>query len=79
MHFIKEVLLLPALSNGDEKIVGGLACLLSEIGQAVSVLFVTLQFSRFTGSCTHEQILEDMILYLNDIQMQYILVCIIRF
>ncbi|XP_062010475.1 transportin MOS14 isoform X2 [Rosa rugosa] len=40
VHFIKEVLLLPALSNGDEKIVGGLACLLSEIGQAAPSLIV---------------------------------------
>lgn len=28
---------MPALSNSDEKVVGGLACLLSEIGQAVSI------------------------------------------
>lgn len=35
VHFLKEVLLLPALSKGDEKVIGGLACLLSEIGQAV--------------------------------------------
>jgi hypothetical protein len=31
------VLLLPALSKGDEKVIGGLACLLSEIGQVVRV------------------------------------------
>ncbi|KAM1014807.1 hypothetical protein EV2_045750 [Malus domestica] len=40
VHFLKEVLLLPALSNGDEKVVGGLACLLSEIGQAAPSLIV---------------------------------------
>ncbi|XP_050380525.1 transportin MOS14 [Argentina anserina] len=40
VHFIKEILLLPALNNGDEKIVGGLACLLSEIGQAAPSLIV---------------------------------------
>lgn len=34
--FLKELLLLPALTDGDEKVIGGLACLMSEIGQAVS-------------------------------------------
>ena len=37
MQFLKEVLLLPALNNRDEKVIGGLACLMSEIGQAVSI------------------------------------------
>ncbi|KAK4272279.1 hypothetical protein QN277_020861 [Acacia crassicarpa] len=40
VHYLKEVLLLPALSRGDEKIIGGLACLLSEIGQAAPSLIV---------------------------------------
>ncbi|XP_059452745.1 transportin MOS14 isoform X1 [Corylus avellana] len=40
VHFLKEVLLLPALSKGDEKVIGGLACLLSEIGQAAPSLIV---------------------------------------
>ncbi|KAB1211378.1 Transportin-3 [Morella rubra] len=40
VHFLKEVLLLPALSTGDEKVIGGLACLLSEIGQAAPSLIV---------------------------------------
>ncbi|ONI20150.1 hypothetical protein PRUPE_3G316100 [Prunus persica] len=40
VHFLKEVLLMPALSNSDEKVVGGLACLLSEIGQAAPSLIV---------------------------------------
>ncbi|PON35483.1 Exportin [Parasponia andersonii] len=40
IHFLKEVLLLPALTNGDEKVVGGIACLLSEIGQAAPSLLV---------------------------------------
>ncbi|KAF3776916.1 Transportin-3 [Nymphaea thermarum] len=31
----KEILLQPALENGDEKVIGGLACLMAEIGQAV--------------------------------------------
>lgn len=35
VQFLKEALLLPALTNGDEKVIGGLACLMSEIGQAV--------------------------------------------
>lgn len=30
------MLLHPALANGDEKVISGIACLLSEIGQAVS-------------------------------------------
>ncbi|XP_073296001.1 uncharacterized protein [Primulina huaijiensis] len=38
--FFKEALLLPALKSGDEKVIGGLACLLSEIGQAAPFLFV---------------------------------------
>ncbi|KAM3712954.1 hypothetical protein ACJW31_01G218200 [Castanea mollissima] len=40
VHFLKEVLLLPALTKGDEKVIGGLACLLSEIGQAAPSLIV---------------------------------------
>lgn len=42
VHFLKEALLLPALSNRDEKVIGGLACLLSEIGQAVSIIYECL-------------------------------------
>ncbi|XP_057489374.1 transportin MOS14 isoform X2 [Actinidia eriantha] len=38
--FLKEVILLPALTNGDEKVIGGLACLMSEIGQAAPSLIV---------------------------------------
>ncbi|XP_058179834.1 transportin MOS14 isoform X2 [Rhododendron vialii] len=38
--YLKEVLLLPALTNGDEKVIGGLACLMSEIGQAAPSLIV---------------------------------------
>ncbi|KAH9329052.1 hypothetical protein KI387_001160, partial [Taxus chinensis] len=34
----KDGLLLPALASGNEKIVGGLACLLTEIGQAAPTL-----------------------------------------
>jgi len=37
VHYLKEVLLFPALNRGDMKVIGGLACLLSEIGQAVSI------------------------------------------
>lgn len=33
------MLLLPALTRGDVKVIAGLACLMSEIGQAVSILF----------------------------------------
>ncbi|XP_075643582.1 transportin MOS14 isoform X1 [Castanea sativa] len=40
VHFLKEVLLLPSLTKGDEKVIGGLACLLSEIGQAAPSLIV---------------------------------------
>ncbi|TYK28317.1 transportin-3 isoform X2 [Cucumis melo var. makuwa] len=35
VHFLKEMLLLPSLSTGDEKVISGLACLFSEVGQAV--------------------------------------------
>lgn len=35
VHFLKEMLLLPSLSSGDEKVISGLACLFSEVGQAV--------------------------------------------
>lgn len=38
VQFLKEALLLPALTNGDEKVIGGLACLMSEIGQAAPAL-----------------------------------------
>ncbi|KAH9742989.1 Xpo1 domain-containing protein [Citrus sinensis] len=38
--FLKELLLLPALTDGDEKVIGGLACLMSEIGQAAPSLIV---------------------------------------
>ncbi|XP_073128464.1 transportin MOS14 isoform X2 [Henckelia pumila] len=38
--FFKESLLLPALKSGDEKVIGGLACLMSEIGQAAPFLIV---------------------------------------
>ncbi|XP_038891351.1 transportin-3 [Benincasa hispida] len=40
VHFLKEMLLLPSLSSGDEKIIGGLACLFSEVGQAAPFLIV---------------------------------------
>lgn len=40
VQFLKDVLLLPALGNGDEKIVSGIACLMSEIGQAAPSLIV---------------------------------------
>ncbi|GAV85541.1 LOW QUALITY PROTEIN: Xpo1 domain-containing protein [Cephalotus follicularis] len=40
IHFIKDILLLPALTNGDEKVTAGLACLMSEIGQAAPSLIV---------------------------------------
>ncbi|XP_030483962.2 transportin MOS14 isoform X1 [Cannabis sativa] len=40
IHFLKESLLLPALNNRDEKVIGGIACLLSEIGQAAPSLIV---------------------------------------
>ncbi|KAG9450046.1 hypothetical protein H6P81_010011 [Aristolochia fimbriata] len=33
VQFLREALLLPALANRDEKVIGGLACLMSEIGQ----------------------------------------------
>ncbi|XP_061372363.1 transportin MOS14 isoform X2 [Gastrolobium bilobum] len=40
VHYLKEALLLPALNRGDLKVIGGLACLLSEIGQAAPSLIV---------------------------------------
>lgn len=44
VQFLKEALLLPALSNRDEKVISGLACLMSEIGQAVCSLFFLFLF-----------------------------------
>ncbi|XP_068665296.1 transportin MOS14 isoform X2 [Aristolochia californica] len=38
VQFLREVLLLPALTSRDEKVIGGLACLMSEIGQAAPAL-----------------------------------------
>jgi hypothetical protein len=36
VQFLRDTLLKPALINADLKIISGLACLMSEIGQAVS-------------------------------------------
>ncbi|XP_026666278.2 transportin-3 isoform X4 [Phoenix dactylifera] len=38
IQYLKEILLLPALLNRDEKVIGGLAGLMSEIGQAAPAL-----------------------------------------
>ncbi|CAA2985061.1 transportin MOS14 isoform X1 [Olea europaea subsp. europaea] len=38
--FLKEAILIPALNSRDEKPIGGLACLMSEIGQAAPSLIV---------------------------------------
>ncbi|XP_020554942.1 importin-13 isoform X1 [Sesamum indicum] len=38
--YLKEELLFPALKSGDEKVIGRLACLMSEIGQAAPFLIV---------------------------------------
>ncbi|KAL8139982.1 hypothetical protein V2J09_006003 [Rumex salicifolius] len=38
VQLLKDALLLPALDNGDEKIIGGLGCLMSETGQAAPSL-----------------------------------------
>ncbi|CAA0824590.1 ARM repeat superfamily protein [Striga hermonthica] len=38
--FLKEVLLFPALKSGNEKVIAGLACLMSEIGQAALFMIV---------------------------------------
>ncbi|KAF8775876.1 hypothetical protein HU200_004124 [Digitaria exilis] len=43
MPYIREVLLLPALTNRSDKIIAGLACLMCEVGQAVR--FLSLCFS----------------------------------
>ncbi|KAL2344548.1 hypothetical protein Fmac_005833 [Flemingia macrophylla] len=40
VHYLKEVLLFPALTRGDIKVIGGLSCPLSEIGQAAPSLIV---------------------------------------
>ncbi|XP_021736093.1 transportin MOS14-like isoform X2 [Chenopodium quinoa] len=40
VQFLKDALLCPALGNGDEKIISGIACLMSEIGQAAPSLIV---------------------------------------
>lgn len=40
VHFLKEMLLFPSLSSGDEKVISGLACLFSEVGQAAPSLIV---------------------------------------
>ncbi|KAL5724540.1 hypothetical protein ACHQM5_007785 [Ranunculus cassubicifolius] len=45
--FLKEVLLLPALSRGDETVLSGLSCLLSEIGQAAPALIVEASAEAF--------------------------------
>ncbi|XP_057982935.1 transportin MOS14 isoform X2 [Malania oleifera] len=40
IQYIKEVLLLPAITNHEGKVISGLACLMSEIGQAAPSLIV---------------------------------------
>lgn len=65
VQFLRDTLLKPALINADLKIISGLACLMSEIGQAVStssilspyecafnvlILFFTLLFVAFCGA-----------------------------
>ncbi|KAM7277159.1 hypothetical protein ACFE04_019025 [Oxalis oulophora] len=40
IHYIKEILLLPALNKRDEKVIAGLALLMSEIAQAAPSLIV---------------------------------------
>uniref|UniRef100_A0A7N0U9M2 Exportin-1/Importin-beta-like domain-containing protein n=1 Tax=Kalanchoe fedtschenkoi TaxID=63787 RepID=A0A7N0U9M2_KALFE len=40
VHFLREALLLPALANRNDKIISGLAFLMSEIGQAAPSLIV---------------------------------------
>ncbi|KAL0920160.1 hypothetical protein M5K25_009277 [Dendrobium thyrsiflorum] len=36
--YLKEILLLPALNSREEKVIGGFACLMSEVGQAAPAL-----------------------------------------
>lgn len=50
VHFLKEMLLLPALTGGDKKVIAGLACLMSEIGQAVSILYGLMVPFKYTSS-----------------------------
>lgn len=38
IQYLNEIFLRPALANGDEKTISGLACLMSEIGQAAPAL-----------------------------------------
>ncbi|KAL2319410.1 hypothetical protein Fmac_028379 [Flemingia macrophylla] len=40
VHYLKEVLIFPTLTRGDIKVIGGVSCLLSEIGQAAPSLIV---------------------------------------
>ncbi|GAB2236248.1 hypothetical protein Droror1_Dr00027987 [Drosera rotundifolia] len=40
VQYLKDVLLMPALTSGNEEVVGGLACLMSETGQAAPSLIV---------------------------------------
>ncbi|XP_078433747.1 ARM repeat superfamily protein [Wolffia australiana] len=57
IHYLKEVLLIPALKARNEKVIGGLACLLAEIGQAAPALIAeaspeALLFVDSLLSCT---------------------------
>ncbi|XP_020585146.1 transportin MOS14 isoform X2 [Phalaenopsis equestris] len=38
IRYMKEILLLPALKSRDEKVIGGFACLMSEVGQAAPAM-----------------------------------------
>ncbi|KAG6519369.1 transportin MOS14-like [Zingiber officinale] len=48
IQYLKDVLLRSAILNKDEKIIGGLACLMSEIGQAAPALIATATAEALT-------------------------------
>jgi hypothetical protein len=51
IHFFREALLRPAISNKDEHVISGLTYLLSEIGQVVSIFVIKLWMLSIMKRC----------------------------
>ena len=50
---IKEALLMPALAAGNESIISGLVCLMAELGQAVRIHILFLNWLLIDGVLSH--------------------------
>ena len=50
---VKDVLLIPALAAGDESIISGIASLMAELGQAVRIHILFLNWLLIDGVLSH--------------------------